>query len=442
MQIHPTAPAAAGLLCAVLLGGCADDRSSSGGQQFPPADNTAEVNRYYLDNPQFFSFKSPDDVPGHLVWENGADQPELGSPRAKRGGTQFAALQDFPRTLRLVGPDSNGEFRSWLQDDTMIRLATLHPDTLAWIPGLAAEWAVDFDARTVYVRLDPAARWSDGPAVSVDDMFFTFFMYRSPHIVEPWNNEWYGTQYTNITRYDERTFSITVAEKKPDLDSLVLSLAPMPRHFFRELGADFVARYQWRVTPTTGPYTVREEDIRKGRSIALSRIPDWWADDRKHYRYRFNPARIQFSVIRDRAKSFEAFKRGDLDLFGLDQAEYWYDKLPDSDPDVRAGYIHKFTFYNQFPRPPIGLWLNTARPLLDNRDIRIGINHASNWQLVIDRLFRGDNARLRTANDGYGAFSNGAIEPRPFDVAAARESFRAGRIRSQRQRRRAGQCQG
>jgi len=429
---------AATLLGVLLLGGCGnnDEAAGSAGKadssgQLPPIDNTAEVQQYYRDHPEFFAFKTTADIPAHLIWENGADEPELGSPQARRGGTQYSALQDFPRTMRLLGPDSNGGFRTFLQDDTVIRLALLHPDTRKWVPGLAEEWAVDYEAKTVYVRLDPTARWSDGMPVTVEDMFFTFFMYQSPYILAPWYNNWYSKQYTNITRYDERTFSISVPERKPDMDGHVLALAPLPQHFFRELGEDFVERYQWRVTPTTGAYTVREEDIRKGRSIALSRVENWWANERKHFRYRFNPQRIQFSVIRDSAKTFEAFKRGDIDIFGLNLAEYWYDKLPDSDPDVQAGYIHKVTFYNQFPRPPFGLWINTAKPLLDNRDIRIGINHASNWQLVIDKFFRGDHTRLRTANDGFGEFSNAAIEPRPFDLEAAREHFaRAGFTRS------------
>ena len=158
----------------------------------------------------------------------------------------------------------------------------------------------------------------------------------------------------------------------------------MPQHHFNEVGDDFVERYQWRFAPTTGPYIVQEKDIKKGRSIALTHIDDWWAKDKKHWRYRFNPDRVQFNVIRDTAKTFEAFKRGDVDQFGLTLAEYWYEKLPDTDPDVQAGYIAKSVFFNSFPRPPMGLWINTAQPLLDDLNVRLGIQHASNWQLVIE----------------------------------------------------------
>jgi len=416
-----------GVVLALSLASCGQgsDSAATATEASPGVDNTEEVLAYYASRPDFFSFKTPADIPPDLVWENGMELPEIGSPNARKGGTQYSSLSDFPRTLRVVGPDSNGSFRPFIQDDVAMSFAHRHGNEFAYFPGLASEWAVDRDKQRVYVRLDPAARWSDGVPVTSDDVLFMFFMYQSAYISEPWYNNWYGTRYTNITRYDEHTLSIDVTSAKPDMDSLVLDLRPMPQHFYRELGDDFVDRYQWRFQPTTGAYVVKEEDIKKGRSITLTRLQDWWARDKKFWRYRFNPDKIHFSVIRDSSKSFEAFRRGDIDAIGLNLAEYWYEKLPDSDPDVAAGYIRKAVFYNQFPRSPIGLWINSSRPLLDNRDIRVGINYATNWSLVIEKYFRGDYTRMQTASDGFGEFTHPTLEARPFDMAKAREYFAA-----------------
>jgi microcin C transport system substrate-binding protein len=104
-------------------------------------------------------------------------------------------------------------------------------------------------------------------------------------------------------------------------------------------------------------------------------------------------------------------------------SEYWYEKLPDSDPDVQAGYIYKSVFYNQRPRPSYGLWINTSRPLLDNRDIRLGIQYATHWQLVIDKFFRGDYGRLNTAHDGFGEFTHPTLKARQYDIDLALEHF-------------------
>ncbi len=390
-------------------------------------DNSAEVQAYYAANPDFFIFKSIADLPADLTWESGAELPEMGSPEARKGGAEYRALQDFPRTLRTIGPDSNGGFRPLLLDDVEMRIGFRHQDAFDFIPGLASEWARGEDGKTFYIRLDPRGRWSDGEPVTTDDFLFMFWFHRSPYITAPWYNNYYSTMYTNITRYDDLTFSVTTAAAKPDADSKVLELTPKPQHFYSEVGEDFVDRYQWRVAPTTGAYTVREQDIKKGRSIALTRVKDWWANDKKHFRYRFNADRIHFTVIRDTEKIFEAFRRGDLDQSGLNLAEYWYDKLPDDAADVQAGYIHKSVFYNQRPRPNMGLWMNTARPLLDNLDVRLGIQYATNFQLVIDKFFRGDYNRLQSAQDGFGEFSASGIRSREYDVDKALAHFaRAG----------------
>ncbi len=347
----------------------------------------------------------------------------MGSPQAKKGGTEYRALQDFPRTLRTSGPDSNGGFRSFIWDDVAMRIGWRHQDEFDFIPGLASEWATGDGGKTVYVRLDPKAQYSDGVPVTADDFFFMFWFYQSPYITAPWYNNYYSTMYTNITRFDERTFSITNAAAKPDADSKVLELVPIPQHFYKEVGEDYVDRYQWRSPPTTGAYRVKEEDIKKGRSIALTRVKDWWAGDKKHFRYRYNADRIQFSVIRDTDKILEAFRRGDLDQTGLNLADYWYDKVPNDAPDVQAGYIHKSVFYNQRPRPNFGLWMNTARPLLDNKEVRIGINYATNWQLVIDKFFRGDYDRMNTAEEGFGEFSHPTLKSRDYNIEKALEHF-------------------
>lgn len=415
-------------LAIAVLSGCGDSGSaqeSASESQETTHDNTEEVQAYYASKPEFFTFKTIEELPTDLNWQSGEGLPEMGSPQAKKGGTEYRALQDFPRTLRTTGPDSNGSFRGYLWDDVAMRLGWRHQDEFEFVPGLANEWAVADDKRTIFVRLDPNARWSDGEQVTADDFFFMFWFYQSPYVTAPWYNNYYSTMYTNITRYDDLTFSVSAKTAKPDADARVLELIPVAEHYYKEMGEDFVERYQWRVPPTTGAYTVLEKDIKKGRSIALTRVKDWWAKDKKHYRYRFNADRIHFSVIRDTDKIFEAFRRGDLDQSGLNLSEQWYEKLPDSDPDVQAGYIHKSVFYNQRPRPNYGLWINLSRPLLDDLDVRLGINYATNWQLVIDKFFRGDYGRMNTAHDGFGEFSHPTIKAREYDIDKALEHFAA-----------------
>ena len=442
---------------AALFSGCGGGSDDAGTAEV--LDNTAEVEEYYAtfkrvppelqaklnsgaigqeefnqameQVPLFFQFKTIADIPEGLNWVNGMELPEFGDTDAKKGGTLYGALQDYPRTLRRVGPDANGGFRGYILDEVAMRLAKRHPnvtdigpDGHYYYPELASEWAVDKENKTVYVRMDPSARWSDGEPITADDYLFMFFFFQSKYIQAPWYNNWYTESYTGITKYDDHTFSMSVPEAKPDMNSRVLDLIPIPRHFYKELGDDFVQRYQWRFQPTTAAYVINEEDIKKGRSITLTRQKDWWAKDKKFLKYRYNFDRIHLTVIRDIPKMFESFKRGDLDSTGLvNLPEYNFEKMPDSDPAVQDGYISKVTFYNEVPRPTYGLWINQAKPFLDNQHVRVGIHHATNWQRIIDEYFRGEYIRMNTTADGYGEFTHPTLKARPYDIDKALAEF-------------------
>ena len=381
--------------------------------------------------PKLFRFATPEDIPDHLVWDDGMDLPDLGSPQAKKGGTLFMAISDFPRTLRPVGPDANGSFRSYLQDESLYTYAVRHPNVThigpeghRYYPAIAKEWSIDRDTKTVYVRLNSEARWSDGEPVTTEDVTFAFFFYQSSYIRAPWSNNFYHRNFTELAVYDETRFSVSMAEAKPDMSRFVLyDLRPIPRHFFMDLGDDYPERYQWRFMPTTGAYVIKDEDIRKGRSITFTRLDDWWAKDAKFWRNRYNPDRIHFTVIRDKAKAFESFKKGELDTLRLREPEYWFDKLAADDRLVADGYIHKHQFYNEIPRPTWGLWVNTAQPPLDDKAVRQGLQYATNWDLVIEKYFRGTFVRMRTTADGYGEFTRPDLQPRPYSVQKALAKF-------------------
>ena len=127
-------------------------------------EELANTNRR-LESPEFFTLDaSMEDLPGDLDWEEGLDQPELGSSRARKGGTfntYFSGLS-FPPTIRSIGKSANNSFRSEHWDNIEMALVSLHPNTMETIPGLADRWAVGKDGRTVYFRINEKARWSDG----------------------------------------------------------------------------------------------------------------------------------------------------------------------------------------------------------------------------------------------------------------------------------------
>jgi microcin C transport system substrate-binding protein len=183
-------------------------------------------------------------------------------------------------------------------------------------PGYAREWAADPASRTVYYRIDEKATWSDGAPIKTADVVFSLYLFRSPHIVEPWYNDFHTKTWERVTIYDEHVFALTMKDLRPDfLVRCSEGFYIYPKHAMADFGPDYLQRYQWRILPTTAAYTLTDSDVRKGESVTFRRVENCWSRDRPVWRGRYTPDRLRFSVIRDIDKAYESFVRGDLDFF-------------------------------------------------------------------------------------------------------------------------------
>jgi microcin C transport system substrate-binding protein len=414
------------LLVAGFVGGCGGKKDDGAAKSdFPgmEADLAATIAR----EKDFYQIKTIADLPADLRWESNTSLPDIGSPEAKKGGTINFYLQDFPRTVRTIGPEATGSMRQWLLDYVEVPLALEHPNHPGKIvPGLAEEWAVVRPERTMYYRIDESATWSDGHPITTADVVFSLYFMRSSFHRINWYTDFHTKTWEKVTVFDDRTFALTMPELRPDFEVRNSNgLYLYPRHAMQELGPDYPDRFQWKVLPVTGPYILRDADIDKGRSVTLTRVKDWWARDHKYFRYRFNPDRYRLQIIRDHDKALESFMRGDIDYFRqmTPVPKYWYDTLPDTHPLVASGYIHKTQFFTRTPRPDWGLWMNEAMPLLNNKDVRWGIQYATNIDTVVNQYHRGAAEQMNTRSDGYSWRSHPTLEARPFDPVKAREYF-------------------
>jgi microcin C transport system substrate-binding protein len=353
-------------------------------------------------------------LPGGIKWLTNDADPVFASPDAIKGGTLNTMMLSFPLTLRYVGPDSNGGFRSAILGNNFGPVA-VHPNTLKLIPVIATHWAYSDDNKTMYFRINPKARWSDGKPVTAQDFAFSLEFYRSKDIVAPWYNTFYTDEIERVDVYDDLTYSVTSTRPRPrdELHSYV-AFNPTPRHFYQDM-SDFVRKYNWKVAPNTGPYQISE--IKKGKHIVFKRKKDWWAKDLKYFRNRFNADKVKYTVIRDINLAWEHFKKGKLDTFGATLPLYWHEKATGKIFD--DGYVHKLWFYVDAPQGSTGIWLNMDNPILADRNVRLGIAYAMNIDKVIDQVLRGDYQRKNTISSGFGVYTNTDIRAREYDLDKA-----------------------
>ncbi len=373
------------------------------------------------DDEPYIRFDETCALPTELNWQNGNDEPELGSPEAQRGGhLRMAILRSYPPNVREFGIGSNHAVRSYLYDLVDLPLVRLHPATGNIIPGTAAAWALCPEGDTVYYRLDAAARYSDGEPVRSQDLLTALYLRSSSFSADPFARSFYLQRVEQITIYSDHIFSVKLKQARP----MVVYDAMLPlssTRFYAEFGPDYQTRYQWRRPPTTGAYELDASGNIAGRQLRLRAVRDWWARERRYTRYSCNVEMITYSFVNELIKARELFRLGQLDTFSSREAEDWYENL--EIPEVHHGYIQRVHFSNIWPRNAFGIHLNSSHPLLRDRHMRLGIQHSLHVQAAIDTVLRGDFTRQGSYFSGYGEYTNPTLKPREFDPQLARDYF-------------------
>ena len=371
----------------------------------------------------YFDYKTPADLPTGLPWKDGLDEPEDSDPAARKGGVFRFYTSSFPPTIRAFGPAANNGMRSNLYDDVQLGIVGLNRLNGSVIPAMAKEWAHGPDKRTWYYRLYEDATYSDGKPVKARDYAVAIYLRVSDYSKAPYYKQYLREEISQITIYDDHTFAVTFPTAKSELGmyNTIGTFPPAPPHFYEGFGPDFEERYNWRHQPTTGPYFVDEDGLNKGVSITLTRKKDWWGNDKKFYRYRYNPDKIIWRVVQDADKAFGLFRAGVLDMALISNPQFWYEKS-EIEP-VFNGYMERYWWYNRFPRPQFGIEMNLSRDKLKDLNVRLGLAHSMDYQKVIQVLFWGDYGRLPGFVDGYGDFVNPNVTPWSFDPLKAREFF-------------------
>ena len=356
-------------------------------------------------------------IPKDLKWENNPTPPQIAAPSIKKGGTLRLNTSTFPLTLRTVGPDSNTVLYSALLANNW-SLIDFHPNTREPINLLATHWAFGKDGKTVYYRLNKKAKWTDGKPVLADDFLFMLDFYRSKNIQGPWYNTFYTEQIKEIIKFDDHTIAVVLPNPKPDM-LYNTALSPLPKHFYKgKIPKDFVTRYNWKAVPNTGPYSVNEKKLKKGKSITFQRKKDWWAKDYPFFQNRYNVDRVIYKVVREQTIEWEHFKRGKMDFFVMQDPLYWHER---SKIDMfKKGWAHKLKFYNDKPRSAFGIWMNTASPFFNNLKVRQAVTYAANIEKVINTILRKEYTRMKSATHGYGKYSNPSVTARNFDIEKAK----------------------
>lgn len=361
-------------------------------------------------------------LPENLVWVSNMDQEVFANVNAPKGGSMTQRIESFPLTLRNQGPDSNGGFSSYTRS-LHGYLVELHPHTREHIPYIATEWAYGDDNKTVYFKLNPAARWSDGESVTAEDFVYLTEFMTAGHQQAPFYEDYYTEQVPEVVAIDDYTIRVVAGSELSQFELMEqVNLRPVPKHFIEpRYDENWVEAHNWTILPTVAAYDIADVDM--GNQIVFQRKEDWWAQDLKFMQGRYNIDRLVAKVIRDADVAREALNKGEIHSMAMVRPSDWHSFSRDNFNNLDAGYIQKTWGFTNKPNGASGVWLNKSVEKLQNRDFRIGIAHSLNFQKMIDVALRGDYVKLNGVGSGYGVYTNPDANPYPFDPDTAREYF-------------------
>ena len=308
----------------------------------------------------------------HFGWVN---------PEAPKGGRiatiGTAALTTFDsfNSFILKGDPAQG---LELMFDSLMTRATDEPDAVYGLVAKSAELAPD--GMSVTFRLRSEAKFSDGSALTADDVVFSFatlkqkghpnyrLLLRDVSAAEAPDPT--SVRYT-FTGTQIRDLPLTVAGLP------ILSKAYYASHDFEQTTLD----------PPLGSGPYKLSDFKQGTFVSYRRRPDYWAKDLPVTRGRFNFDEIRYEYYRDRTAALESFKAGAYDLREEFTSRDWatgYDVAA-----VRQGRIVLTTLPDENPSGAQGFFLNTRRPKLADVRLRKALDYAFDFEWTNKNIFYG-----------------------------------------------------
>jgi peptide/nickel transport system substrate-binding protein len=271
--------------------------------------------------------------------------------------------------------------------------------------GLLARSVETDDARSyVTFTLDPAARFSDGQPVTPQDVLFSWQLLRDHG--RPNHRLYYG-KVASAAIAGERAIRFDLTGSNDRELPLILGLMPiLPEHAINPATFE-----ESTLTPPigSGPYVIGK--VEAGKSVTLTRNPDYWGRDLPINRGFWNFDEIRFDYYRDANSYHEAFKRGLFDLRTETDPGRWqtaYDF-----PATRDGRVVKEAFASGLPKASSFYVFNTRRAIFTDIRVRDAIALLFDFEWINHNLF----FDLYQRSGSYFEGSELAARGRPADAA-------------------------
>ena len=351
-------------------------------------------------------------------WNESVDKTFFGDPKASKGGTLNYIHSLFPRTMRVLGQNSS----QVLNSRTILALCyqgllSQHPTTLEFIPALASHWKISDDKMTFEFRINPDARWWDGRQVTSEDVIATWDLRMDETILSPAEQITYGKFERPVAK---SKYLVSVKSKTVNWRNFLYfsTMALHPNHILKDLdGTAFLEEYAFSVIPGTGPYILKDENIKNQESYTFERRDDFWAAKSPFNRYKYNFDKIKVSVVKDNdALQYEKFKKGEQDIFNVQRSRRW---IEETDFEAtKNGWVKKQRVFSEKPAGTSGYYFNMRQWPFDDKRVRYAFCYLYDREKMNKEMYYSEYGMMNSLYSGsiYENKNNNPFKHNPSEA--------------------------
>lgn len=244
---------------------------------------------------------------------------------------------------------------------------------------IAKEFIKDPQGYFLECVIDERARFSDGVAVSAEDVKFSFDTLINLGKLE---YQRYYADVKEVQVLDSKRVRFVFKTNENSELALILSQLPiLPKHIFYKNGKNTFGADSLTPPVGSGAYSVDSYEI--GRKIVYKRNPNYWAKDHPTRKGFFNFDTIIIEYYKDPVVAQQAFIGGAYDWRVESSAKVWAKDYQTNKQEL----LSKIIIPNKLPSTLQGFFFNTKQRFFKDKRVREAIFYAFDFEWSNAHLF-------------------------------------------------------
>jgi len=326
------------------------------------------------------------------------------------------SVEAFATHLKTITPlVSTDAYASSVQSYVLESLINRNPDTLNWEGLIAKNWSMSDDGLVIRFQLRDDVHFSDGIALTADDVVFTFNFIMTDLIQAP-RDRAYLEKIKTVQANGK--FEVVFTFKEPYFEALSLagSMPILAQHFYEPyLKEPQKFNESKGLLLGSGPYKLLDAtgwSPDKG-SVELVRNDHYWGDVQPSYH------RILWKIIQNDSARLTTYRNGEIDSYAARPVEYQTLKNDEQ--------ITKKSNNFEYMPPVVGYsyigWneYRSAKPTrFADKRVRLAMTYLTDVNRIISDIFLGYAEPALSPFSSAGKQHDHSLQAYQFDVEKAK----------------------